>query len=190
MAFEISECEYKRLSAQFSTLYDFIRALIYSRCITKELDKSENKSKFWKATQINHLQVASIFWCRVFGTDSQECHWKKTLENQDEFRKSVYENTGFDYDSFCAYRKEMMDFRNEFIAHMNVFKLPQNVPDFEPALKTVVTAHKWLMSITNNYKVIYKGPLDISKFIGNLSEEADELISMAVSASKKLPEHH
>ena len=68
-------------------------------------------------------------------------HWTKTTageiskEEQEDFRQRVLSRTGFAHDKWEKYHRDMVTFRDKFVAHVDLSK-PFNdpVPDFNPAL--------------------------------------------------------
>ena len=63
------------------------------------------------------LGDATVRWCQVFGTDSEENHWKKTLSNHDEIRLGLLDCADIDINIYKKYHDDMIDFRNNGISH-------------------------------------------------------------------------
>lgn len=71
-----------------------------------------------------HLMNSIIEWCKVFGIDSNESHWKKIcLKNNQSFeaeiRQRIQTQTGFSSKEWFDYWKRFCEFRNEYCAHRN-----------------------------------------------------------------------
>jgi len=133
---------------QFDVLYSFTRSLAYYRAIHQDLSRLEKKYDFFCHTMNAHILKAITDWCMVFGSDSNEVQWKKSsLSHEEEFqieiRNLIYESTGFSHQEWSAYREEMVNFRNVYVAHRNPeFKKP--VPHMEKAFDISVAFFDWL----------------------------------------------
>jgi len=104
---------------------------------------------------ICHLKLASVAWCNVFGSYKEDLHWTKTTAGeipkqvQEDFRQRVLSETGFILERWETYQKDMMDFRNKYIAHFDLYK-PFNgpIPSFDPALQVVYAYDEWVRNLS------------------------------------------
>lgn len=71
----------------FRKLYPMIKDFLYHYISYKEINAVYKDLKgdreFWCYTCNSHLKMATISWCIIFGTDSNEIHWKKLELNED-----------------------------------------------------------------------------------------------------------
>ncbi|HIE9147330.1 hypothetical protein QU889_17670 [Klebsiella variicola] len=111
------------------------------------------------------LGDAAVRWCQVFGTDSEENHWKKTLSNHDEIRLGLLDCADVDINTYKKYNENMREFRNMAIAHFEPkYMNSENiVPTFNIALKTSSYLHRYLrdllpMGMRNSH------PEDLTRF--------------------------
>lgn len=176
----VSGLQLRRLDRQLQGGTLFIRSLLYARGIVSQLALQKGQHTFWRHTASTHLGMAVLFWCRVFGTNSEPMHWKQTIQEQPGFRNAILKATNFSIPQWEAYHAEMIDFRNAFIAHQQLVE--GKVPDLTPALEVVKVANAWLRTeigkIAPDYLVegeliVYSGPLDIDLYVENIAKEVE-----------------
>ncbi len=73
-------------------------------------------------------------WCKLFGSDNekhQPTHWKDIVpvSGHADFRRKLF--APFGEDRWRSYRKEMMNYRNKFVAHDEA-----NYPSLDIAVKS------------------------------------------------------
>ncbi len=88
-----------------------------------------------------------IRWCKVFGTDSEEMHWKNFVPEPDieAFKASIYTSSNTTPDEFSAYWKRMKDVRDTACAHFTYQYVDKEVPFFEMALDSASAAHSYFV---------------------------------------------
>lgn len=136
----------KVIELQYDKIVDFSRSFIYYKTLHKSLPlmQSQVDEQFWRHSIDSFLNLTIIDWCMVFGTDSNELHWKKAInENNINFQKviegEILKNTNFSIDEWKEYHKTMLDFRNLYSAHRHITNVP-DVPFLDKAFK-VATAY-------------------------------------------------
>lgn len=139
---------------QYPTVVFFVQHLAYNRGLKAAGESLPNCKAFWTATIDGHLKMATIAWCKVFGSSTEDMHWTKTptgeivQQAQQNFRHRVLSRTGFTQEKWVAYHKGMLDFRNKYVAHFDIHN-PFNgpVPCFNPALQVACAYQKWVMEL-------------------------------------------
>ncbi len=139
---------------QLHKLHYCTRHLIYYRTLKSEIDQYNfNKSRFWGLTADAHVQMFIIEWCKIFGTDSEDCHWKNAINNstekkiiENDFRNRIYKKTGFNSTSWKKYHKEILDLRNKYIAHLENLSRP-GFPLLDNALNIIYVYDEWVREI-------------------------------------------
>ena len=111
------------LEEQVDVLFNYTRSYVYYKVIQANLH-SLNGLDFWTHTMNTHLLNSVIEWCKVFGIDSNESHWKKIcLNNKETFeveiRQRILMQTGFTLKEWFDYWESFCEFRNEYCAHRN-----------------------------------------------------------------------
>ena len=133
---------------QYQVIVSFIHHLAYYRVLKRCYDESGQKSEFWTRTIDAHLLRAITDWCMVFGTDSNQIHWKKVVadeEAQSRFRSRLL-SVGFTKEQWDNYWSEMTTFRNNFTVHRIVAEKYPTVPKMDTALLIATTYDDWFRS--------------------------------------------
>lgn len=137
---------------QYVIVSDFIRHLAYFRALREVFSEKKTNSHFWGRTADSHLESAAIDWCKVFGSDwRNDTHWKKIVGKApetaiDEFRKRIPAKTGLSQSEWAAYHKSMCDFRDKYVAHVEIGNIPKT-PSFDVALKVVFAYDEWVRGL-------------------------------------------
>lgn len=135
------------LSYQYSVLVSCVRHLAYYRVLFDTFVGSRATSDFWTRTITAHALTATIQWCKVFGVDSNDTHWKKAvLESEDQiaFKKELLRATSMTEEQWIAYWNEMKNFRNKYAAHRLASSNLPVVPHFNPALLSAIACDEWV----------------------------------------------
>jgi len=140
------------LFEQYRIVCLFVRHFAYYKAVAEKLNKGRvsGDTYFWKATNNAHLFVATLQWCKVFGANKENTHWKKTADligqDYDVFRHRIYSETSLsNQKKWDDYREQMVDVRNKYVAHFDMAEPYQGaVPFFDPALEVVYAYQYWI----------------------------------------------
>lgn len=135
---------------QYRLLVRFIHHLAYYKTLFSAYNELNTESEFWTYTIDAHIVRSIIDWCMVFGTDSNEVHWKKVAVNdftQSDFRDYLLKAIGLSLKQWRDFRSNMMDFRNKYATH-NVVPYPPT-PTMDTALRVAVTYDNWFRDRVN-----------------------------------------
>jgi hypothetical protein len=129
----------------------FVRHLAYARGIKAARDLLAEPQWFWAATATAHLGQATLDWCKVFGNDSEEIHWKKIFADtaqepaMEQFRRDIVAKTGLPKPEWDAYREKMVALRNTVVAHVNPAQpFSGATPLFTVALQVAYAYQEWV----------------------------------------------
>lgn len=89
---------------------------------------------YGQAIQLNFYRVASLNWCKLFGTDKEDHHWKNIVREEcyDLFRQQIYKDLNVSEQEYEEIRDKIKDFRDNYTSHKEYF--PCTVPCFAQAL--------------------------------------------------------
>lgn len=139
---------------QYPILKDFVCHLVYYRVLFRIYTDDEMESDFWVRTINAHLLRAMIDWCMVFGSDSNEVHWKKVMPfetDQQNFRALFTDQLEISMEEWGEYRKAMTTFRDKFAAHRTLGILPAP-PCLDVAVNIVFAYDCWIRkSLADTY---------------------------------------
>jgi hypothetical protein len=137
---------------QFPLVKFFVQHLIYHRELGRLYDIKQLKSPFWVSMIDAQLVRAVIYWCMVFGTDGlNQTHWKNlstsnAADLRRSFRERILARTGLTEESWDTYWKELVAFRNEYVAHRQLeYKKP--VPILDSALEVAYVYDSWVRDV-------------------------------------------
>ena len=83
--------ELKEINGRYYWLYSFFRSKACYDALTDHLSLLDSPTTHPYTHIFNALiQDAFLSWCKVFGTDAEDCHWKKLLEDHDDFRDLLF----------------------------------------------------------------------------------------------------
>lgn len=109
------------------------------------------------------ISDAAISWCKVFGSNSEEMHWKKFVTDKKEFKKQLLDSLSISSEDFTAYWTDMSAFRNKVIAHVDINHFyNSSTPSMLIALKSVVFTHKYIRESVA--EIEYTGPSCIDEY--------------------------
>ncbi|MDP2604563.1 MAG: hypothetical protein Q8S00_18555 [Deltaproteobacteria bacterium] len=131
---------------QYQVLAGFVHHLAYYRVLSQIYSGMNSKSEFWTRTIDAHLLRAVIDWCMVFGTDSNEIHWKRVVSTksaQAKFRKHLFTATGMTGAQWKSYWLLMTKFRNNYAAHKTTQGTYPPVPLMDMALRVAYAYDDW-----------------------------------------------
>ncbi len=139
---------------QYWVLVCFVHHLAYYRVLHHAYVELGCESEFWKHTIDAHLLTAITDWCKVFGADSNDVHWKKTIEDkaaQEEFRSKLLRVAAFSKARWASYWHEVKDFRDSYASHLCVSSAKHHVPDMTPALVIATGYDNWIRPAMNAF---------------------------------------
>lgn len=134
----------KVIATQFELIVEFLRSFTYYKTIHKSLPLKQLKTdeQFWVHSINSFLNYAIIDWCKIFGTNSNEVHWKKAtnidcLNFRQAIKDEILKNTNFSFDEWKIYHNEMRNFRNTYSAHRHL-SISSPVPFLDKAHKVAL----------------------------------------------------
>ncbi len=98
----------------------------------------------------NAFDVAAMSWCIVFGSDHAEhqaLHWKNLFPETDAFRQGLLKALAMSINDWRAYRKTVVDYRDEHAAHRDLRPDATHYPNFDAALAAADFYHERLCEL-------------------------------------------
>jgi hypothetical protein len=137
-------------SRQYPLVVFFVQHLAYNRGLRAARDAITDHREFWASTTDGHLKLASIAWCKVFGSHKEDLHWTKAptdhtvQQASQDFRHRVLSQTGFTQEQWEIYHTKMLAMRDKYVAHLDLYDpISEPVPSFDPALQVAYTYQEW-----------------------------------------------
>lgn len=140
------------LEVQFHLVHDCIRACVYA----DHINRVKPRATAWLSIGDMLYSDAVISWNAIFGTTSQETHWKKLAESLQIPAESKLKR--FDMDMIVAYLKttqkkwaafhaSMVDFRNTRLANFNHTVVRDEFPNLTWAMHSAYLYREWLLTL-------------------------------------------
>lgn len=129
------------------------------------------------------FDTAVISWCVLFGSDHidhQRLHWKNMFE-PNAFRDGLLASLGMPLDDWRAYRKTVVDYRNDLSAHRSLNPKPEFHPNFDHGIAAADFYYECLRQrfVAEMGRPVAGGPFteEFDKRLASLREEAVLLIN-------------
>lgn len=105
--------------------------VVAQRCVlaVEYFNAVTNKdSEFWAFTQNCYGEMACLLWCHLFKSYKDDLHYKNLFGNDalvfigkafsyDEVKARLLKSVSLTEKEYSAFRKEVIDFRDKFVAH-------------------------------------------------------------------------
>ena len=120
---------------------DFARQLSYHRSLMKYRSM---RLYFWKSVYNNAIDLAVLDWLHLFGSHSDDLHWKKVVTDRRAFRDGLLNHLRIDEIEWRAYRETVKNYRDKDVAHVEV-RTEGNVPHMSTALEAASYYYKHVL---------------------------------------------
>jgi hypothetical protein len=161
-----------------------VQHLAYYRGLKTASNNITDHKKFWASTIDSHLKLATVAWCKVFGSRKEDIHWAKTptgnipRDAKNDFRHKLLSNTGFTQGEWETYHTSMLAFRDKYVAHLDLNnRFNEPVPSFDPALQIAYAYQECVRELMRPHYLIQ--PTLSSKY-EQCKAEATEIVSRYV----------
>lgn len=104
-----------------------------------------------------------VNWCKIFGVDSEDCHWKRVIKDHDAFRSFLLDRLRIGQPAFGSYQKSVLEFRNKWVVHFDPQYDHSVIPDLEIAHESALALHEYLRQSPMD-GAYYNGPNSMPKF--------------------------
>ncbi|HAS3638526.1 TPA: hypothetical protein I6187_003507 [Vibrio cholerae] len=152
------------MQGRFFVLNSFFRSYSLTNgldALCEEYDaNSKDESTF---THIHNVMLCDtvISWCKLFGNDTEECHWKNLVNDHADFRKHLFSDLGISEKKFREYQSQVLDFRNKWVVHYEPSYNHDIIPLFDHMFASALCLHNYLREQVGND---YVGPECMENF--------------------------
>ncbi|WP_216599476.1 hypothetical protein, partial [Vibrio hepatarius] len=121
---------------------------------------SKSESTF---THIHNVLLCDtvVSWCKLFGSDIEECHWKKIIVDHKGFRDRLFAELGITPQKFRDYQLKVLDFRNKWVVHYEPSYKHDIIPLFDHMYQSALCLHNYLRELVGSD---YGGPECMEQF--------------------------
>lgn len=161
----------KELQGRFVWLNAFFRSYYSFKelaAICDRLDQPHGDLRPFTHLHNVLLYDTVISWCKIFGSNSEDCHWKHVVRDHDQFRKYLFDHLGIRKEEFSNYHASVIEFRNKWVVHYDPKYTHNVVPELEIAHESSKTLHSYLREFSHE-GIQYDGPTSIVEFGKNVA---------------------
>jgi hypothetical protein len=140
--------DYKKLNNALHLCLQFSQNLAYLRTISLNLEHLKlEDSDFWTTMHNNCLDISTLCWWKLFGSDQESQHWKNIISEHEHnsFRQKMLDKCSVTQSDWQNVWGEIQNYRNNFLAHLSLSKINKNkksnYPDFK--IPFSLTAYYW-----------------------------------------------
>gem|GEM_PF-4642624 len=167
---------------------DFARQLSYHRALSRFRDDSGKFNlNFWTAVFNNSIDIATLDWLHLFGSDKDDLHWKKIVKDVPAFRSSLFASLGLYEQGWKSYRETVKTYRDKDVAHIEV--RPRGwVPEMTLALKAADLYYKYVLSELSHFRDYSNEPADLIAYFEDSQRQTERILSLAYSSTSGMKE--
>lgn len=173
----IENSDFIRISSQLDAFYTAFKSSIYYSEVCNSSYIQQSTSQFWEFQKYLLLYSLVINWCEVFGTNTNNNHWREITLESKEFTRLLYERTNYDYTSWLSYRKYMEDIKTTYLVDPDLYHHEDAHIDLYGIDASLNITHQWLNGLVKENKeklsdeLISRWPIKDRAFSQKLREE-------------------
>ena len=142
---------------------------------------------FWRVSYGNLTDVAVIEWCKTFGADNEDGHWKNVVTDPNSFRSGMLNQLNIDRDEWDAYWQQMKLYRDNVAVHAGHSSEVTDYPRFDVALESACFYYQYLIRRLRVLGVDRK-PDDLRSYAKDFEALAETAAQAALKATADIPE--
>lgn len=144
------------IKVQFNLAQDCVRACVY----VEHIASVSSPHNAWVSIRDMCYSEAILSWNQIFGTDSQQAHWKKlskalpipvNAKLKPFGREMVIDGLSITKEQWSKFHKDMVAFRNNRLAHFDCCIRHENPPNLRWALQSACLYREWLLDLLRAY---------------------------------------
>jgi len=102
------------------------------------------KGQFWLNANSNFLDIAVLEWCKLFGDTRGKHFWRKVISHDVAFQEGLLRELGLMDTEFDRYVKQMRNYRDKFVAHLDSEKV-MHIPLLQVAVNSTAYFYDYLL---------------------------------------------
>ena len=142
---------------------------------------------FWRVTYGSLTDMTVIEWCKTFGNDNEDNHWKNLVSDPKYFRSGMLEQLEIDRAEWDVYWHEMKTYRDNVAAHASNKPEISHYPSFDIALKSAFYYYDYLINQLREHG-FEREPNDLRSYVQNFEVQAKKVAQAALKATADIRE--
>jgi hypothetical protein len=147
----------------------FTRNLAYYRGGFPKL--TQQTPDLWLTIAGNFLDIATLEWCKLLGDENAKHGWQKTVTDKERFKRELLQHMEMTKDEWNNYVKEMRDYRDKFIAHLDNL-LEMKIPVMDRAFKSAQFYYNYIAANEISWDELRDLPADLNFYFVQCHGEA------------------
>ena len=119
--------------------------------------------QFWVNANGNFLDICVLEWCKLFGEKRGKHYWQKVITDQPSFLAGLLHAVGLTEIEFNAYIKEMLIYRDKFVAHLDTVEI-MNIPKLNVAKMSASFLYDYLLTNEEEDNCFHDAPSKAIRF--------------------------
>jgi hypothetical protein len=171
--------------ARLQWIQSFMRSYYSFFALANSRDELDDK--FLPYRPFRHLSDTLLYdivnsWCKLFGSKSEESHWKNLLSDHDHFRAHLLHALSYTPQEYSAYHLELTEFRNKYVSHFEPARSITRVPKFDKAHDSMVALNDYLIELPE-----FLGNIKPPKPIARYGEKSGRLLALGLNIPYRAP---
>lgn len=118
--------------------------------------------QFWVNANTNSLDICVLEWCKVFGEKNGKHRWSSIVSDP-QFQQKLFQRLRLTEDQFNAYVKQMRDYRDWFIAHLDNERT-MFPPRMRIARQSIAFLYDHLVHVEDTVNALHNAPQSAAQF--------------------------
>lgn len=177
----------KNLITHLFRLVHLARSAHLKRVLT-EIDPDPDLN-FWRLILGINLDIAVLEWCKVFGSNAENTHWKKIVpeDEHDNFRDLLLQNIGMSKEEWLSYWDSMKKYRDRQVAHYGELPADATYPVLDHAIDSSYFYYKYLIT---KFRALgeTKYPDDLEVYCTHFSKQIRKIAIQAIASTSDISE--
>ncbi|MGB1835818.1 hypothetical protein [Marinobacter adhaerens] len=190
--YDLKDVDNEFLNQFWNNQLVFVRSAMIARALSESYSDTGTMNIIWQQSINNAYSTAVIEWCKAYGTDNEEFHWKNVFGERTSFMRDLLDNAKISNDEYKTYWERMIRARNERIVHSHLDgEGPVELPEFDTAIKMARSVHFILNELMPHLSkeqaaLCHITPMSFDTWRANLESTLVETIPQALEATKEI----
>jgi hypothetical protein len=147
----------------------------------------EFSQSYWIVISNNFYDIVILEWCKIFGTDNEQTHWKTLVRDYNSFRNGLLKRLGLDESGWQSYWEQIRDYGNNALAHHRRSPMVTQYPHLDNVLKSAFYYYDWLVKQLETIGIIQE-PNNLEEYYNSYIRQAKLFSEKAYESTRNIKE--
>ena len=153
---------------------DFVRQLSYHRAMHPRIENA--RTNFLIYTFNNFIAMAVLDWCHLFGSHSDDLHWRNVVIDEVAFNRALLDAFDIYQDAWENNWRLVKGYRDKDVAHLEV-RPSTTVPEMELSLQSVCFYHDSIIEELREWERYRALPERLADYVTEVGQLADRYVA-------------